>query len=80
MSYGSFRAVDSISFEVNNGEIFACLDPTARVRRPPSRFWRDTGFAPPATSGFSACTPAMEGAGCVNTSESCFKAAEPMQS
>ena len=35
--YGSFTAVDGVSFEIRPGECFGLLGPTERARPPPSR-------------------------------------------
>lgn len=35
-TYGNFRAVNDLTFDVLSGEIFAMLETTARANRPPS--------------------------------------------
>ena len=39
--YGNFTAVDDLSFEVERGEIFAMLGPTARAKPPRIRMILD---------------------------------------
>jgi ABC-2 type transport system ATP-binding protein len=41
--YGDIKAVDGISFTVNQGEVFGLLGPNGAGRPPLSRFWKAYG-------------------------------------